>query len=484
MVQDAEDALTELRGQEARFGFLTSVVILYGEDREQLRRNAVDLISEIEGRGFSARYETYNILDAWLGSHPGNGTANVRRPVVTTKNLPHLLPLAGVWSGSEVCPCPLYPPGSPPLMICTTDGATPFRLNLHSGDLGHTLIFGPTGSGKSTLLALVAASFRRYPDASIFAFDKGMSIFPLCSATGGSHYELGGESDLSFAPLQRIHESDEELAFAANWIATLAALQKFEILPRHRELIDDALMTLKEQPEDRRSLTALNLYLQDNELKQALSFYTGHRPMGKMLDSNSDNLSLSKFSVFEIEHLMEMGSESLIPVLTYLFRRIKKALYGQPAMIILDEAWIMLGDPVFRDEIRDWLKTMRKANCAVVLATQSLADAADSGIMHVLEESCPTKIFLPNFQANSETQLPHYKGLNLNNAQIGIVRSAIPKQDYYITSPEGRRLVQLTLTKKQLAFLGSSSKEHIARIKELMKEHGPGWPEKWLEERL
>jgi type IV secretion system protein VirB4 len=484
MVADAESALTELRSGEVRFGLITSVVIMYGTDQETLRINANDILAEIEARGFTARIETYNTMEAWLGSHPGNWWSNVRRPVISTRNLPHLLPLAGVWSGNEYCPCPFYEENSPPLMICTTDGSTPFRLNLHYGDLGHTLIFGPTGAGKSTLLALIAASFRKYKDASIFAFDKGMSLFPLCVGAGGDHYELGADMKLSFAPLQRIHESDEELTWAAGWIATLAELQKFEILPKHRELIDQALKSLSSQPEENRSLTALNLYLMDNELKQALSFYTGERPMGKMLDSKIDNLSLSKFAVFEIEQLMEMGNESLIPVLTYLFRRIKKALYGQPAMIILDEAWIMLGDPVFRAEVREWLKTLRKANCAVVLATQSLADAADSGIMHVLEESCPTKIFLPNYQANSTSQKKHYEGLNLNDRQIDIIRQAIPKQDYYITNPAGRRLVQLTLSKKQLAFLGSSSKEHIARITELKDIYGDSWVNEWLNERL
>ncbi|MDR1310040.1 MAG: hypothetical protein LBL95_09135, partial [Deltaproteobacteria bacterium] len=259
--------------------------------------------------------------------------------------------------------------------------------------------------------------------------------------------------------------------------------QRFEILPRHREAIDEALRALGGQPAQNRSLTALCLYLQDNGLKTALGHYTGDRPMGRMLDSREDNLSLSRFSVFEVESLMGMGKENLIPVLTYLFRRIRKALQGQPAMIILDEAWVMLGDPVFRAEIRDWLKTMRKANCAVVLATQSLSDAAESGIMSVLEESCPSKIFLPNFQANSDNQLPHYQGLNLNAAQIGIIRSAIPKRDYYVTSPAGRRLVQLTLTRRQLAFLGSSSKEDIARIKDLRDLHGEGWPWVWLKER-
>ena len=485
MVHDAEDALTELRSGEARFGYLTSVIILLGDDEAVLRKNALELASEIEARGFTTRLETWNAMEAWLGSLPGNSRANVRRPLITTKNLPHLLPLASVWPGSESCPCPFYPPDSPPLMMCTTDGSTPFRLNLHAGDLGHTLIFGPTGAGKSTLLALIAAQFRRYPDSTILTFDKGMSMFPLCLGSGGDHYDVGGEdADLSFAPLQRIDESDEEMTWAAGWVADLLTLQKVDVTPKHRNTIHEALMSLRAQPPKSRSLTDLRLRIMDNDLKAALEHYIGDRPMGRLLDSKEDSLSLSKFTVFEIERLMEMGNENLIPVLTYLFRRIKKALFGQPAMVILDEAWIMFGDPVFRGEIREWLKTMRKSNCIIIMATQSLADAADSGIMHVLEESCPTKILLPNFQANSPTQLPHYEGLNLNYTQVGIIRGGQPKRDYYITSPNGNREVQLALTGPQLAFLGSSSKDNISRIKELHQLHGEQWTKHWLEERL
>jgi type IV secretion system protein VirB4 len=117
-----------------------------------------------------------------------------------------------LWAGQLYNPCPFYPPESPALMVCTTEGSTPFRFNLHVGDLGHTLVFGPTGSGKSTLLALIAAQFMRYKNAQIFAFDKGLSLYPLCAASGGNHYHIG-EDDFSFAPLTRIDESEKIMKY-------------------------------------------------------------------------------------------------------------------------------------------------------------------------------------------------------------------------------------------------------------------------------
>ena len=124
--------------------------------------------------------------------------------------------------------------------------------------------------------------------------------------------------------------------------------------------------------------------------------------MGHLLDAEEDGLSLSDFTVFEIEELMNLGEKYALPVLLYLFRRIERSLHGQPAAIILDEAWLMLGHPVFRAKIREWLKVLRKANCLVLMATQSLSDAANSGILDVIVESTATKIFLPNVYARDE----------------------------------------------------------------------------------
>ncbi|MDD2469262.1 MAG: type IV secretion system protein VirB4, partial [Desulfobulbus sp.] len=65
-----------------------------------------------------------------------------------------------------------------------------------------------------------------------------------------------------------------------------------------------------------------------------------------------------------------------------------------------------------------------------------------------------------------------------------IVTNATPKRDYYIISPEGRRLVQLALGTQTLSFVGAADKESITRIRQLAAEHGPNnWQPIWLQER-
>jgi len=488
MVAETEDAIAEASSQLVAYGYYTPVIVIFEEDAIRLQEKCEAIRRLIQAEGFGARIETLNATDAFLGSLPGVSYANIREPLINTRNLADLIPLNSVWSGSPVAPCPFYPPGSPPLMQVAS-GSTPFRLNLHVDDVGHTLIFGPTGSGKSTLLALIAAQFRRYADAQVFAFDKGGSMLPLTLGLNGDHYQIGGDippsangevKALSFCPLAEL-SNDGDRAWAAEWIEMLVALQGVTITPDYRNAISRQIALMGESRG--RSLSDFVSGVQMREIKDALHHYTVDGPMGQLLDAEQDGLALSSFQCFEIEELMNMGERNLVPVLTYLFRRIEKRLTGAPSLIILDEAWLMLSHPVFRDKIREWLKVLRKANCAVVLATQSISDAERSGIIDVLKESCPTKICLPNGAAREPGTREFYERIGFNERQIEIVATAIPKREYYVVSPEGRRLFNMALGPVALSFVGATGKEDLKRIRGLHSEHGAAWPLHWLQQR-
>ncbi|MGO7042157.1 conjugal transfer protein TrbE [Rhizobium acaciae] len=492
MVAETEDAIAEASSQLVAYGYYTPIIVIFDEDHPRLQENCEAIRRLVQAEGFGARIETLNATDAFIGSLPGVSYANIREPLINTRNLADLIPLNSIWSGSPVAPCPFYPPASPPLMQVAT-GSTPFRLNLHVDDVGHTLIFGPTGSGKSTLLALIAAQFRRYAQAQVFAFDKGGSMLPLTLGLNGDHYNIGGERAdrveegrvgegraLSFCPLAEL-ATDGDLAWASEWIEMLVALQGVTVTPDFRNAISRQLALMAKSRG--RSLSDFVSGVQMREIKDALHHYTVDGPMGQLLDAEEDGLALGPFQCFEIEELMNMGERNVVPVLTYLFRRIEKRLTGAPSLIILDEAWLMLSHPTFRDKIREWLKGLRKANCAVVLATQSISDAERSGIIDVLKESCPTKICLPNGAAREPGTREFYERIGFNERQIEIVATAIPKRDYYVVSPEGRRLFDMALGPVALSFIAASGKEDLKRIRALHREHGASWPLHWLQQR-
>ena len=496
MVEQANLADAEISRGDVSFGYLTDNIILMDQNLSKIKSQANDIIKMLSAIGIKARIETINTFDAFLGSLPAHAVENVRRPLVSTINVADMLPVYSPWSGETTAPCPFKGyEGAPALLMGVTGDNlnTPFALNLHHGDLGHSLILGPTGAGKSTLLATLVAQFMRYQGMSIFAFDKGMSLYCLCKATNGDHYIPAGEdSSLAFAPLNSI-ETDADRSWANDWLQSIAELNGIQVTPSMVNLIDDALKNMiynKKRAEKEAlsySMTISNFAteVQDLDLREVLSQYISGSAQGALLDSEKDGLGClnNALQVFEIESLMNLNEKYSLPVLTYIFHCIQKNLTGQPALIVLDEAWLMLSNKTFAHKIKEWLKVLRKSNCAVIMATQSLSDLEKSGIMDVLIESCPTKIFLPNENARQEETQKMYLKFGLNSAQIDLISKGIKKRDYFYFSSNHSRMFQLALGRFTLAFVAVSDKDSIADINDLIDKYGTDWVDEYLKKK-
>jgi len=470
---DADLALRALGGDHVAFGYLTTTITVSDGDHARADEKVRGVERIVNGLGFTTIREGINAVEAWLGSLPGHVYANVRQPIVHTLNLAHLMPLSSVWAG-PVRNAHLH---GPPLLYAETSGSTPFRLATHIGDVGHMLIVGPTGAGKSVLLALLALQFRRYPQAQVYVFDKGFSARAAVLAMGGAHHALGlgGEHDgearaIAFQPLRHIDRGDER-AWAAEWIAALLTHEHVAVTPEIKEALWSALNSLATAPVEERTLTGLSLLLQSTALRSALAPYTLEGPFGRLLDAAEDDLAIADVQCFETEALM--GQAGVVaPVLTYLFHRLEERFDGRPTLLVLDEAWIFLDHPLFAARIREWLKTLRKKNVAVVFATQSLADIADSSIAPAIIESCPQRILLPNDRAIEPQSRAAYERFGLNDRQIELVSRATPKRQYYLQSARGNRLFELGLGPIALALCGASDPATQARIDALLAEHG------------
>ncbi|GAA4482342.1 conjugal transfer protein TrbE [Gluconacetobacter asukensis] len=480
---DADAALQELGTDQVGQAYVTATVTVWDED-PTVAADRLRLVEKtIQGRDFTCMRETVNAIEAWFGSLPGHVYANVRQPCVSTLNLAHMIPLSAVWAGPErdghFAALPLF--------YARTEGSTPFRFALHVGDVGHTLIAGPTGAGKSVLLAFMAMQFRRYAGARIFAFDFGGSIRAATLAMGGDWHDLGGalaqdgDEPVALQPLARIDEPGER-AWAAEWVATLLEREGVTVAPDLKEHLWSALTSLASAPVAERTITGLSALLQSLALKQALQPYCVGGPWGQLLDAEHERLGVADIQAFEIEGLIGSGAASA--VLSYLFHRIEDRFDGSPTLLIIDEGWLALDDRAFAGQLREWLKTLRKKNASVIFATQSLADIDASPIAPALIESCPTRIFLPNDRALEPQITAIYRRFGLNDRQIEILSRATPKRDYYCQSRRGNRLFDLGLSEVALAFTAASSPDDQAVIDRIFARHGrDGFAAAWLAHR-
>ncbi|MCK1441129.1 conjugal transfer protein TrbE [Bradyrhizobium sp. 2] len=480
---DADAALQELGSDQIGQAFVTATITVWDRAPERADEKLRLVEKIIQGRDFTCMVETVNAVEAWLGSLPGHAYANVRRPPVSTLNLAHLIPMSAVWAGEAR---DLHFRG-PPLLYGRTEGSTPFRFSLHVGDVGHTLVVGPTGAGKSVLLALMALQFRRYPNSQIFAFDFGGSIRAAALAIGGDWHDLGGalsnesENSVALQPLAWIDDRSER-GWATEWISAILAREKIEITPEVKDHLWSALSSLASAPAQERTLTGLSVLLQSSPLKRALQPYCLGGPSGRLLDAEFERLGEASVQAFETEGLI--GTSAAPAVLSYLFHRIGDRLDGRPTLLIIDEGWLALDDEGFAGKLREWLKTLRKKNASVIFATQSLSDIDGSAIAPAIIESCPTRLLLPNERAIEPQISAIYRRFGLNDRQIELLSRATPKRDYYCQSRRGNRMFELGLGEVALAFAAASSKTDQAAMERVLAEHGrDGFVPAWLQHR-
>ena len=288
---DADMALQELGADVAGEAYVTASLIVWDDDPRRADEKLRLVEKVVQGRDFTAMVETVNAVDAWLGSLPGHPYANVRQPPISTLNLAHIIPLSAVWAGEER---DTHFDG-PPLLYGKTEGATPFRLSLHVGDVGHTLVDRPDRCGQVRVAGADGAAVPPHTGAQVFAFDFGGSIRAAILAMGGDWHDLGGEltdeaeADVYLQPLARIDEPAER-AWAAGWISAILAREGIAITPDVKEHLWTALTSLASAPIGERTITGLAVLLQSTDLKQALRPYCLGGAHGRLLDAEIEEL--------------------------------------------------------------------------------------------------------------------------------------------------------------------------------------------------
>lgn len=461
--EETKDAKVCLSKDIVGFGYYTSCVEVWDKDYNNVISKAKYVQKLINSVGFSAKVETTNTFQAWLGMLPGNVYADVHKTLVSSGNCAHVIPLSSVWTGdfynrltAERFAC------SAPLVVGSSDGS-PFFLNLNVGDVFHSFIFGPSGAGKSTFLCLLESQFLKYRDSQIIVLDKDKTARGVCMASGGSYVEPGADT-VAFQPLRDL-ETEADLTWCQEFIELCLAEQNVELSPGQKESIRDALVQMRDSKvPERRDMTTFQLYVQDEDVKNGIQPYTLGGQYGNIFDAQDTNISTARFTMIEMGILMRMGRACVTPALAFLFRFIEGKFAkendsdGHPSLLVMDEAWVFLDNPFFAKRIDDWLRTLRKKRVAVVFATQDVPSVAKSSISSTILSQCQTRFFLADPNAVSEILAGYYRTFGLSDSEIAALSMARMKCDYLYKSPNGTRMFQLELDDFQLALLCPPSK--------------------------
>jgi type IV secretion system protein VirB4 len=479
---DTNTAKIELATDSFSFGFFTACMMVWDKDYDTAMDKARYIAGLINSSGFTAKLDSANAFQAFLSMQPGNHYANVRRPVLSSGNLSHIIPLSSVWPGmtvnawtGECFQC------SAPLLVCSTSSRTAFFLNLNVGDVGHTFIFGPAGAGQSTFLCLLESQFLKYRGANVVILDKDKSARSITMAAGGV-YEEPGNANVAFQPLRDL-ERETDLSWAAEFIKLLLGMQHIRVDPVMSEAIMAALRQIRaEKSPERRTISTFQQYVNytnpqtgQNDIATGVQPYTINGQYGRIFDADNTSLHLAKWVMIEMGTLMKLGPEAVTPALMFLFHFIEKIYTkptgdptGDPTLLVMDEAWVFLDNEYFSKTIEEWLVTLRKKRVFCVFATQEVSKAVNSKISTTIVSQCQTKIYLADPSAANAVIAKYYQDFGLEVNEIQALAHGIMKKDYFYKSPLSARMFELNLDRFQLALL---SPDH-ALLDALEKEYG------------
>jgi type IV secretion system protein VirB4 len=198
----------------------------------------------------------------------------------------------------------------------------------------------------------------------------------------------------------------------------------------------------------------------------------------RVFDNPTDSLDLTTNNVFGFEMAEILKDKMTIgPALLYLFHRINISLDGTPTMIVLDEAWALIDNPVFGPKIKDWLKVLRKLNAFVIFATQSVEDASKSAISDTLIQQTATQIFLPNLKATNV----YRTSFMLSQREYVLIKTTDPSSRFFLIKQGTNAVVaRIDLSgMDNVVNVLSGRSETVLLLNEIRKEVGDK-PGDWL----
>ena len=454
-------------GDGQTLGDFSLTVVLYSTDLQTINQEMGEFTGVFTNADGALFTETYNQLNALFATVPGNYAQNLRKMYLLNSNYADLSFLFTIHPGEKTNPHLR----SEYLAVLETDNATPYYLNLHNGEVAHTLILGMTGSGKSFLCNFLLTNAQKYRPQT-YIFDIGGSFQSLTEIFGGTYLNVGQESrDFTINPFS-LPESKENLQFLFSFFRVLIEGndKRYRLDFKEERKLWEAIERMYVVAPEQRTLSTFSQII--GELKERLHRWTKEGQYGFLFDNVEDTLSFSKFQTFNFAGWGD-APEVLEPLLFYVLHRASNEI-ANPAKLatfktfLLDEAWLFIKNETIRSYIVAAQKTWRKHNAAMILATQSIKELEESGMLAIVAESCPTKIFLANPEMNRQV---YREAFHLNDTELDIIADLIPPGEMLIRKAQSSKKVRLNVDSVSYWIATNNARDNLLK-REAFAEYG------------
>ena len=208
-------------------------------------------------------------------------------------------------------------------------------------------------------------------------------------------------------------------------------------------------------------------------LGERLHRWTQAGQFGYLFDNVEDTLTFSRFQTFNFDG-WDKYPDVLEPMLFYVLQRASSEIERPEntamfKLFVIDEGWIFFKNKIIRDWIMRAEKTWRKKNAAMILATQSVVELANSGLLQLVNESCPTQIFLANPGIDRKLYAEIFQ---LNDTELELLESLVPKRDLLFKQPRYAKKLRLEVDALSYWMATNTPRDNI-RKQDYFARFGP-----------
>lgn len=498
MQSAGDEAVEQMADMAAGKGSLMAGDIYFGEFHAAIAVFG-DTEKQAEDRGGTARTKlsgecnsvftpaSFSAPETFYSMFPGNVKRRPRPMPKTTRNLLGLFSM-NTYSSGKQHGNPLVD-GSAVLPLQTKVGGV-YHFNFHyslpeldsRGEkrAGHTTIMGATGAGKTTLQTTLLSYLERF-GCRLFAVDKDGSMRGFIEAQGGTYFTLASGEPTGLNPFQ-LPDSAFNRAFLYDLVEACGRVPGEDMPAEDKKDIKRAVDNVFELPFNLRRFGIVLQSIPDrgeNCLARRLADWCYGEVDGRYayaLDNHANSFDWENFERvgFDVSDFLVAGHPATEPILSYLFH-LKTLMTRKGGLLatVVEEFWLPLKYPTTRDQILDVLKTGRRRDEFIVMVTQSPEDALESPILPAILQQTPTKIYLPNPDAEYTTptgggysrfgltlkEFKMLKGLGLQSRQFLVKQgsqSSIVKLDL---GGMGDDIAVLAMAAEDFQYLDAAKKE-------------------------
>lgn len=422
------------------FGEQQTTLFLIAASVKQLESNVRMVQKSLSRIGMVAVREDLRFEECYWAQLPGNFPFITRKHSVDTQHLAGFATVQTQPMGN-----PTGSPWGPPVSVLTTVQDLPYFFNFHRENSAHTIVIGRPKSGRTSVTHFLLAQARRLKLNAWYIDVHGRGT-PTMQAMGGV-ISKPGTASCQFNPLA-MDDNPANREFLAAWLTTLIDPEGKYLTQSMIAFFQSLIGELMQLPREQRRLSSLIpiIRAQDAMLAQQFQRWCAGGEFGELFDMPADTFSLSALSLFDISRYAG-NIATRAPLAAYLLHRLTMALNGSPTLLILDEGFDLLANPLFGQRSAAWLDFITSRNAAIMLMSEHVEQSGNYAFTPAITARAASIFAMPDHNPAAE----YSYGFGFSESDLGALAYMQPALRHVLL----KRGNQSTLLKMDLSNLGN-----------------------------